>query len=360
MNTKNDQYWLDALRSGDEKERNRVVEEIFREYDNALLGYVKSIYWTFELYKYTPAISPEDILQDIWMYVLEHLESADIRISLKDYLRKIAHNWCYDLAKRKRRERTLEEGMPYDAELDKSIIRANDQMDARTVLANLDVPSLAPCQRMFLILRHGFGYKPQVIEQLTGIAAKNIYKSVHDALKDIREHVKDNNREVLPQVSPISQQDPYTYALEMMSSANRPSILNGIEFDERLGILSIGFDIILPIGNPFIIGEPHYLIHASQVGAPFPLSWVWNIVVDGKNVYLTNERPIFIRPFPDIGYTMTSAPPEWPDFERLLLDIPLTRNPAVLEHSGDWMLEVTANIHSEEIELPFLIYHRGF
>lgn len=141
----------------------------------------------------------EDVLQDVFMKVVQHIRAGKYNEQGKflPWVLRIAHNLSIDIYRKKKRFPTLsfEDGslledllVSENAEIDESVSKQESRRQLRSLIKNLPFN-----QKQVLIMRHFIGMSFQEIADKTGVSINTALGRMRYALVNLRKEMNKNN-----------------------------------------------------------------------------------------------------------------------------------------------------------------------
>lgn len=173
-----DEVLVRQLRAGE----NAAGDELVRRHCTALLRYLQRLLGSEQL--------AEELHQQTWMSVLEHLDKFDSRAvggGFKAWLFRIATNKANDHWRSRGREKNAKEGLKLVT--DETVIAPGERMEATEQEQKLRraIGQLPEGQRQVLMLRYYSGLKFVEIAELLGCPLNTALGRVHKAMIRLRE-----------------------------------------------------------------------------------------------------------------------------------------------------------------------------
>lgn len=177
----NEQELLIRLKAGDKAAFTRLYELYSQPLYLNLLKLLKCEH------------AAEEILQDVFLIVLEKREAITINSSIKSYMFRIAENKVHDFFRKLKRDRKLydyirEVSSGEYAEVEDKILQGEE-----TTLLNCAMESLSSRRKQVFFLCKIQGKSYQEVSRILGISTSTINDHIVKATRTIREYILGHN-----------------------------------------------------------------------------------------------------------------------------------------------------------------------
>src|SRR5438105_4975860 len=88
-----DQYWLDALKSGDEEQHRHARDELWAKYKRDVERWISAACQKYDVARYS-RLQTDDIINEVYGKIFGDIDQKEIKSSFGGYLRNAVRNIC--------------------------------------------------------------------------------------------------------------------------------------------------------------------------------------------------------------------------------------------------------------------------